>query len=464
MKLHPRVTRTGLELVKRFEGLRRRAARLPDGGWTVGYGHTRSAREDAVVSPEDADALLYYDLSEVAEKVEAWTFTPLSQNQFEALTAFAFNIGIENFRRSTVLKRLNEGQYLRAAAALELWRKADFGGEDLVVDALVRRRAAEKAHFLTPPEGFRPSPSPVLKPTFDHSVIEAAAHAQLANVVDAPMDGEDAIAVLERPADPIEFPIAPPLAAVAAGSVFANLHQLFPEKAETADALPESFALEREQAVEAQEPLPISVNDGSFGQTAEPALRASDPPHSHMPAPLSTFQVGGFGDFAPPPVRRFETTQPSPTIAPPPFDTFEDPPPVIEAPAFSQAPADATPLFDTPSQRAAFPMAEDVYSPSILADEPVVQDREHPHAEEGFASLDSIETPTAGPLRNRSVIYVSIGLLGVALFAAALFSMLSGKASPLNLVIGVMGILLMTPAGGYFLLRFLNRRDELTEI
>ena len=77
MKLHPRVTRTAVELVKRFEGLRRRAARLPDGSWTIGYGHTKSAREGAEVSPEDAEALLYYDLSEVATKVEAWTFTPL---------------------------------------------------------------------------------------------------------------------------------------------------------------------------------------------------------------------------------------------------------------------------------------------------------------------------------------------------------------------------------------------------
>jgi hypothetical protein len=67
------------------------------------------------------------------------------------------------------------------------------------------------------------------------------------------------------------------------------------------------------------------------------------------------------------------------------------------------------------------------------------------------------------PPHNRSMIYFSIGLLGVALFAAALFSMFSGKASPVNLVVGLMGILLMTPAGGYFLLRFLNQRDGLVE-
>ena len=49
MEPRHRVSRAGIELIKRFEGLRRRAARLPDGGYTVGYGHTRSAREGAEV-------------------------------------------------------------------------------------------------------------------------------------------------------------------------------------------------------------------------------------------------------------------------------------------------------------------------------------------------------------------------------------------------------------------------------
>ena len=58
-----------------------------------------------------------------------------------------------------------------------------------------------------------------------------------------------------------------------------------------------------------------------------------------------------------------------------------------------------------------------------------------------------------------SLIYILIGLLGGALFIGAVLSMLTGKASPANLFIGLLGILLMAPAGGYFLLHFLNRRD-----
>lgn len=159
-----------IALIERFEGYRREAARLPDGRWTIGYGHTRSAREGASVSHEDAEALLVYDLRAVAAAIHEAVFTPLSQNQFDALASFVFNIGAENFRHSAVLRRINEGAMLEAAYALEMWRKADLEGERIVVDALVRRRAAEKALFLTPDGGFVPTPSPVVEPKADYGL------------------------------------------------------------------------------------------------------------------------------------------------------------------------------------------------------------------------------------------------------------------------------------------------------
>ncbi len=67
--------------------------------------------------------------------------------------AFAFNVGVDNFRHSSVLRRVNEGALIQAACALEMWRRAEFEGERIVVDALVRRRAAEKTLFLTPSTG-----------------------------------------------------------------------------------------------------------------------------------------------------------------------------------------------------------------------------------------------------------------------------------------------------------------------
>ncbi|WP_269716722.1 glycoside hydrolase family protein [Caulobacter sp. NIBR2454] len=169
MKPRHQVSRTAIDLIKRFEGYRQKAAQLPDGRWTIGYGHTLTAREGAQVSEQDAEALLMYDLIAVAHVLNEQIFTPLNQNQFDALACFAFNIGSDAFRRSAVLRRINEGAMIQAACAMELWRKADFEGERIVIDALVRRRAAEKTLFLTP-EGDRwvAAPSPLLQPKVDY--------------------------------------------------------------------------------------------------------------------------------------------------------------------------------------------------------------------------------------------------------------------------------------------------------
>lgn len=174
MKPRHQVSRAAVDLIKRFEGYRQSSAQLPDGRWTIGYGHTLTARPGATVSEKDAEALLLYDLISVAHSVNEHTYTPLTQNQFDALVCFAFNIGLENFLRSGVLRRINEGSLLQAACAMEMWRKADFEGERIVIDALVRRRSAEKTLFLTPANGeWVPAPSPILRPKIDYDASNA---------------------------------------------------------------------------------------------------------------------------------------------------------------------------------------------------------------------------------------------------------------------------------------------------
>ncbi|WP_303832039.1 glycoside hydrolase family protein [Asticcacaulis taihuensis] len=152
MRARQKVSRAGVELIKSFEGLRTTAARLPDGRWTLGYGHTFSAREGARVTQEDADALLRFDLLPVVDAINNLVLVPLNQNQFDALVSFCFNIGAENFAQSTVLKRINEGRYAEAALAMDSWRSAEFNGQTYVLAPLIRRRAAEKDLFLTPEE------------------------------------------------------------------------------------------------------------------------------------------------------------------------------------------------------------------------------------------------------------------------------------------------------------------------
>jgi GH24 family phage-related lysozyme (muramidase) len=152
MRARQKVSRAGVELIKSFEGLRTAAARLPDGRWTLGYGHTFSAREGAKVTQEDADALLRFDLLPVVDSINNLILVPLNQNQFDALVSFCFNIGAENFAQSTVLKRINEGRFAEAALAMDSWRSAEFNGQTYVLAPLIRRRAAEKNLFLTPDE------------------------------------------------------------------------------------------------------------------------------------------------------------------------------------------------------------------------------------------------------------------------------------------------------------------------
>ena len=129
MKPRQQVSRAAIELIKRFEGRRSSAVQLEDGRWTIGFGHTKTARQGVEISEADAEALLIYDLMEVAGAINDWVYTPLTQNQFDALAAFVFNIGLENFRHSGVLRRLNEGALLQAACAMEMWRKVDFEGD-----------------------------------------------------------------------------------------------------------------------------------------------------------------------------------------------------------------------------------------------------------------------------------------------------------------------------------------------
>lgn len=152
MRARLKISRAGVELIKSFEGLRQVAAKLPDGRWTLGYGHTFSAREGARVGAEDADALLRFDLLPIVDGINSLVHHPLNQNQFDALVSFCFNIGMDNFAQSVVLKRINEGRLTEAALAMDSWSSAEFNGQTYVLAPLIRRRAAEKSLFLTPSE------------------------------------------------------------------------------------------------------------------------------------------------------------------------------------------------------------------------------------------------------------------------------------------------------------------------
>jgi lysozyme len=243
MKPRHQATRAAIDLIKRFEGFRSKAAQLPDGGWTIGYGHTKSARAGAEIGEADADALLIYDVAAVVAAINEWVFSPLTQNQFDALVAFAFNIGLPSFRRCSALRRLNEGSYLQAACAMEMWRTADFEGERIVVDALVRRRSAEMALFLTPAEGYIAVPSLIVVPRVDEQVAHAAP--ARTTEVQTPLDTAIAAAVRAEENEPVSASIA------AAAAITARLNAILQDGPE-----PEAAAAPAEDAPVLGAPLP----------------------------------------------------------------------------------------------------------------------------------------------------------------------------------------------------------------
>lgn len=143
---------TGLNLIKAYEGFTaspRRDERRGDGSFVIGYGHHTDAPQSAI-SERDADMLLAKDVTPIERLIRDTVRTPLNQNEHDALVSFVFNIGAENFKRSTVLEKLNAGDKLGAAEAFERWTKARVDGKLMKLDGLVRRRAAEKSLFLMP--------------------------------------------------------------------------------------------------------------------------------------------------------------------------------------------------------------------------------------------------------------------------------------------------------------------------
>lgn len=144
------VNDAGLELIKAFEGFRAEAYRDAVGVWTIGFGHTTAAGPPRVlpgqrISREEAQHILARDVAQFADGVRQCLAVPLTDDQFSALVAFAFNVGLGNFRRSGVLKAVNDKDFEAVPRRLSLWVKA--GGRSL--PGLVRRRAAEAGLFAS---------------------------------------------------------------------------------------------------------------------------------------------------------------------------------------------------------------------------------------------------------------------------------------------------------------------------
>lgn len=193
-----RISRKGIELIKSFEGFSSRTVRVDDEHWVIGFGHIRKTKDSYRITRDEAEQVLReYDLPPFEALVLENTYTPLHQGAFDALVSFAFNIGKDAFLSSDVLGLLNAGETIAAAEAMGGWRKAKVGGRTMIVDALVRRRAAEKALFLGNPSGPAPAPSAIVRPVQDPDA-KGLMPKERAVVVETSVKGDSAVAV-ERP-------------------------------------------------------------------------------------------------------------------------------------------------------------------------------------------------------------------------------------------------------------------------
>ena len=138
-----KVSGKGLALIKEFEGCKLTAYKDSVGVWTIGYGHTRSARQGMVITQAQADELLALDVAAHAAGVYKALQVKLEQHQFDAVVSLAFNVGVSAVRNSTLMKMTNRGDVKPAAAQFDRWNKA--GGK--VLAGLTRRRAAERKMY-----------------------------------------------------------------------------------------------------------------------------------------------------------------------------------------------------------------------------------------------------------------------------------------------------------------------------
>ncbi len=143
------LNKKGLDLITKFEGLRLKAYKDIGGVLTIGYGHTNALppeiKEDEIITNEIALDILENDLRYTEAEVTKLLSVNITDNQFSALVSFAFNLGIAQLKRSTLLKKLNSGDTLGAANEFRKW---DIDGGKVVV-GLTRRREAERGLFLS---------------------------------------------------------------------------------------------------------------------------------------------------------------------------------------------------------------------------------------------------------------------------------------------------------------------------
>ncbi|KAA5801723.1 glycoside hydrolase family protein [Alkalicaulis satelles] len=148
MKPRLKSTRAARDLIKAHEPFLAEAQQRGR-RWVVGYGHSAAAKAGVTITPDNAELLLIYDVLQAEQAVESAAGRDLPAPMRDALVSFAASVGANAFKVSDVARLTRAGKHREAAAALETWVRAEEDGRLVVSERLARRRAAEKALYLS---------------------------------------------------------------------------------------------------------------------------------------------------------------------------------------------------------------------------------------------------------------------------------------------------------------------------
>ena len=138
-----KISQTGVDLLKHFEGCKLEAYQDSVGVWTIGYGHTKGIHEGLEITQPEAEKMLIDELPEYEGYIDNIVDQNLSQCQFDALVCWVYNLGPTNLSSSTMLKEIQAGNMDLIPFQMKRWDKA--GGKPLL--GLTRRRNAEALLF-----------------------------------------------------------------------------------------------------------------------------------------------------------------------------------------------------------------------------------------------------------------------------------------------------------------------------
>jgi len=140
------VSDRGINLIQHFEGFYSKPYYCPAGVLTIGFGTVIKDPKPYLqgITKEQATNMMMNEIIKNERSINRLVKVFINQNQFDALISFVYNLGAGNLQASTLLRKLNNLDFLGAADEFPKWRKA--GGR--VLQGLVRRRLAERGLFL----------------------------------------------------------------------------------------------------------------------------------------------------------------------------------------------------------------------------------------------------------------------------------------------------------------------------